>query len=479
MDQPLYERIAERIEQEIVSGTFMPDTRIPSVRKASKQFDVSIATIMQAYSLLEDRGFIKARPQKGYFVQANFSTSSSSTNLSPIQYDGRMYQILGRLLHASQNDNIAQFGAAIPNSDFLPIRQLQRSVIRLMRSEPEICAAYEFTPGALNLRRQIAIRMQDTGCRVQPDDIIVTLGCQNAIMLALQATTKAGDTIAIESPTYHGILQAIELLNLKAIEIPCDEVTGIRLDGLEQAAKEWDIKACIVTPNNQNPTGATLSGQARKRLLNLTSEHGIVLIEDDVYGELSYQDKRERSLKADAQNGQVIYCSSFSKSIAPGFRIGWIIGGAFRDRIEHFAYVQSLALPTIMQTAIANFLEHGAYDRHLRKTRLAYKENLQSCQTLILNSFPDGTKVSSPTGGFLLWVTLPENINAMTLHQHALEKGIGILPGLAFSLSNQFPHHLRLNYALIWDRQTQAALQELAILVHALNNTPTNTTHLK
>ncbi|MGO2236338.1 PLP-dependent aminotransferase family protein [Marinomonas sp. UCMA 3892] len=464
MDCPLYEKIANQIEHQVHEGIFLPGAKIPSVRKSSKQMEVSVATVLQAYSLLEDRGVIKARPQKGYFVQETQLQPTEYAKIEPTKNDSTIHALLRRLLHASQDGNIIQFGAAIPKSQFLPIRQLQRSVGRLMRLEPEICAAYEFTPGSLSLRRQIAIRMLDSGCQLQPDDITITLGCQNALMLSLQAVAKAGDTIAIESPAYHGVLQIIEVLKLKAIEIPCSAEIGIDLDLLENAAKEWDIKACVVTPNNQNPIGATLSHQSRQRILSQSVQYGFTLIEDDVYGELSYKDKRERSLKADDKHNTVIYCSSFSKSIAPGFRIGWIVGGPFQTQIEHYAYVQSLAIPTLTQTAIANFLENGAYDRHLRKTRLSYQANLARCQSLIQEHFPAGTKTSTPKGGFLLWVTLPDTVNAMTLHSQALEIGIGLLPGLAFSLTAQFDHHFRLNYALNWDNKTDAALKELGRL---------------
>lgn len=467
MDRPLYEKIADQVEQQVQNGVFLPGSKIPSVRKSSKQMEVSIATVLQAYSLLEDRGVIKAQPQKGYFVQDNTSLFSKRAKIAPTTNDGSIHALLDRLLHASQDNNITQFGAAIPKSQFLPIRQLQRSVGRLMRLEPEICASYKFTPGSLSLRRQIAIRMLDAGCKLQPDEITITLGCQNALMLSLQTLTQAGDTIAIESPTYHGVLQAIEVLKLKAIEIPCSNETGIDLNLLAKAAKEWDIKACIVTPNNQNPTGSTIPPQARQKLIHMARTNHFTLIEDDVYGELSYQDKRGRSLKSDdTHNDTVIYCSSFSKSIAPGFRIGWVVGGAFQRKIEHYAFVQSLAIPTLTQTALANFLENGAYDRHLRKTRQAYQENMENCRDAILASFPKGTLVSSPAGGFLLWVTLPEHIDAMLLHSQALQHSIGILPGPAFSLTTHFQHHFRINYALNWDHQTETAIKVLGQLCY-------------
>ncbi|MFT2112138.1 PLP-dependent aminotransferase family protein [Marinomonas sp. 2405UD68-3] len=466
MEQPLYEKVANQIEQQILDGVFLPGTKITSVRKSSSQLNVSVATVLQAYSLLEDRGVIKAQPQKGYYVQNTLPNTTATHKIAPAKTADSMPALINNLLHSSQDDSIIQFGAAIPKGQFLPIRQLQRSVGRLMRLEPEICAAYEFTPGALSLRRQIAIRMLDSGCKVQPRDITITLGCQNAIMHALQAITKAGDTVAIETPTYHGLLQAIEVLDLKAIEIPCHPGSGIDLHLLEHAFNHWDIKVCLVTPNNQNPTGSSLSKPSRKYLLNLCAQYKTTIIEDDVYGELSYHNNREDSLLSYTEFDNVIYCSSFSKSIAPGFRIGWIIGGRFQERIEHYASVQSLAIPTLTQRAIANFLENGAYDRHLRKTRQTYEENMHRCRTLIQLHFPEGTKASSPTGGFLLWITLPESVNALTLHQTALTEGIGTMPGLIFSITPTFTHHLRINYALSWNNKTDSAIKKIGVLCH-------------
>lgn len=461
MDQPLYEKIADQVELQIKEGVFLPGTKIPSVRKSSKQMSVSVATVLQAYSLLEDRGVVKARPQKGYFVQDNLPQTETKPQFEPARAQESVPELIRALLHASQRPDIIQFGAAIPHTQFLPIRQLQKSVGRLMRLEPEICAAYEFTPGSLNLRRQIAIRMLDAGCNIQPDDITITLGCQNAMILALRAITEPGDTIIIETPTYHGLLQAVDELKLKAIEIPCDPETGIDLDALAQVLVQWKVKACVVTPNNQNPTGATLSQAAKTQLLTLCQQHQTAIIEDDVYGELSYCETREKALKAENINADVVYCSSFSKSIAPGFRIGWIIGGKYQQQIERHAYVESLAIPTLTQRAIANFLENGAYDRHLRKTRHTYEENLRRCQQSIKKYFPEGTYTSDPKGGFLLWITLPPEINALILHKTALEQGIGTIPGLAFSLTHSFSHHLRINYAISWDNRIDGALRLL------------------
>ncbi|TBR44876.1 PLP-dependent aminotransferase family protein [Marinomonas agarivorans] len=464
MDQPLYEKIADQIEQNIKEGMFIPGSKIPSVRKSSKQLAVSVATVLQAYGLLEDRGIIKARPQKGYFVQEQVTSYAESTTLEVNTLEA-IPAVVTDLLYASQNPDITQFGAAIPDTQFLPIRQLQRSVGRLMRLKPEICAAYEFVPGSLNLRRQIAIRMLDAGYHAQPDEIVITLGCQNALMHALQATTQPGDIIAIETPTYHGLLQAVNLLKLKAIEIPCHIETGLDLDALEQAISEWPVKACVVTPSHQNPTGSVMDLESRKRLLKMCKTGKVPIIEDDVYGELNYHEQRIPSIKSLDGASNVIYCSSFSKSIAPGFRIGWIIAGKHQQEIEQLAYVQSLAIPTLNQKAIASFLENGAYDRHLRKTRQIYAANLQQIQQAILQHFPIGTFTSMPKGGFLLWIELPKSINALTLYELALKQGIGTMPGVAFDLSQSFTHHLRMNYAINWDKSTYNAIRQLGQLI--------------
>lgn len=466
MDYPLYEKIADQIEQQIKEGVFLRGTKIPSVRKSSTQFNVSIATVLQAYGLLEDRGVVKARPQKGYFVQdsirSNDSPYTESNNFEHIPASVK------KLLQAPQNANLIQFGENTPDTQFLPIRQLQRSVGRLMRLEPEVCTGYEPTPGAMDLRRQIAIRMLDAGYNAQPDDIAITLGCQNALVNALKAITAPNDIIAIETPTYHGLLQTIRALNLQAIEIPCHPETGIDLIQLERASKKWSIRACIVTPSNHNPTGSTMNEVDRYRLLEICSQSNIVVIENDVYGELSYQDKRLLSLKALDTKDKVIYCSSFSKSIAPGFRIGWVIGGPYHTQIEQQLYVQSLAIPTLTQRAIASFLENGAYDRHLRRIRQIYASNLKRARQVVLNHFPNGTQVSNPTGGFLLWINMPEKISALTLHEQALIQGIGITPGLIFDLSQTFTHHLRLNYAIDWDTSIDNAIRLLGQLASSL-----------
>ena len=397
MDRTLYHKIADQVESQIREGLFKVGSKIPSVRKASTMLDVSMATVLQAYRLLEDRGIIKAQPQKGYFVQT-LPLDLHSPPSQPVQHNRQ--SLLDELSASARLPHLIQFASSVPHSQFLPIRQLQRSVGRMMRLEPDLCSAQMTPSGLFSLRRQIAIRMLDAGCQLAPEDILITTGCQNALMLALQATTQPGDSIVIESPTYDGIYQAAYALSLNVIEIACTEL-GLDLDELERCCQTRSIKACIVTPEHQNPTSACMPLAQRNTLLGLAQRYTFTLIEDDVYGELSYQNTRlAPTLKALDQNGQVIYCSSFSKTIAPAFRVGWLVPGRHFSAIEHLSYVQTIAVATLPQQAIANFLESGSYDRHLRKTRTFYAENVVLFQATIKRYFPSETTTTAPQGVF-------------------------------------------------------------------------------
>lgn len=465
MDRTLYHKIADQVESQIREGLFKVGSKIPSIRKASIMLDVSMATVLQAYRVLEDRGVIKAQPQKGYFVQ----TLPMALDRAPMPTVHHNRQsLLNELSAAAQMPDLIQLASSHPHSQFLPIRQLQRSVGRMMRLEPDLCSAQMAPSGLPALRRQIAIRMLDTGCQLTPEEILITLGCQNALTLALQALTQPGDYIAIESPTYDGVYQAAFALQLQVIEIPCTP-QGMDLTQLERHCQERAIRACIVTPEHQNPTSACMPLAQRQTLLALAKQHDMMLIEDDVYGELGYKSaRREPSLKALDQEGDVVYCSSFSKTIAPAFRVGWIVPGRHFAAIEHLSYVHNLAVPSLTQQAIVNFLESGSYDRHLRKTRTFYAENAVLFQTAIARYFPPTTQTSKPQGGFLLWVTLPNKINSLALHKQALKAKVNLLPGAVLSASGGHTYHLRLNYAYPWSNETDAALRKIGELCFAM-----------
>ncbi|MBM6552176.1 PLP-dependent aminotransferase family protein [Marinomonas ostreistagni] len=468
MDQTLYYKIAEQVESQIQEGLFKVGSKIPSVRKASSMMDVSMATVLQAYRLLEDRGVLKAQPQKGYFVQALPPTPDAKTVSADITSQ-QQPAWMQTMASATNNPELLQLAGATPHSQCLPTRQLQRAVGRVMRLEPEACSHHFYDQGLPALRRQIAIRMLATGCQLTPDDIFITHGCQNAILLALQAVTQAGDKVVIESPTYDGLQHIVQALNLTAFELPCTS-QGLDLDALATLCQQHDIKACVVTPEHQNPTGASMPLAQRQRLLALAQQQSFQVIEDDVFGELGHPaHTRLPALKALDTAGCVSYCSSFSKTIAPAFRVGWVISPADQiAAIQAYAYAHSFAVAALPQHAIANFLANDSYERHLRKTRAFYADNLAQFSAAIRRYFPSTTELSSPQGGYLIWITLPCNINALEFFNRALEWAINVLPGCALSPSTQPNHTLRINCSTPWSAATEQAIKQLGQLCYEM-----------
>ena len=311
--------------------------------------------------------------------------------------------------------------------------------------------------------------MSDAGCRVSPDEIIVTSGCQEALVLALRATTSPGDVVAIESPSFYGLLQAIESLGLKALEIPTDPVTGISLEALELALEKWPVGACVLTANFSNPLGGCMPDEKKRALVSLLAACGIPLVEDDIYGDLGFEGRRPAALAAfDARHEGVIYCASFSKTLSPGLRLGWIVPGRWREKVEYLKYVNSLAAPTLSQHAVAEFLRHGGYDRHLRQVRRAYAGQVGRMIEAVGRYFPEGTRVTQPRGGFVIWLALPEQTDALALCREAMARRISIAPGPIFSASGKYRNCIRLNCAQPWDDRLESALETLGGLASRL-----------
>ncbi len=463
----LYARIAQHITEQINNHTYRAGDRILSVRRLSTQLDVSISTALEAYRALENQGLIEARPQSGYYVRTQTTSlppQPAMSNPSASPESVSVSQLTMRMLNAVNLPDIIQLGAAVPHSTFLPTPQLHRALINIIRHHGDQGAAYELPQGSHDLRVQIARRAVDSGCSLSPDDIIITTGCQEALHLSLRAVARAGDTIAIESPTYHGLLQAIESLGMKALEIPTHPQQGISLDALRLAIEQWPIKACALATNFSNPLGCSLPDQKKQQLVALLSAHNIPLIEDDIHGDLGFSSPRPKTAKAYDRTGHVLLCSSFSKTLAPGFRVGWIVPGYYKTDIIHLKSVTTMGTATLPQLAIATFLSKGGYDRYLRKARHEYATQIARVTHTISTSFPTGTKVTQPGGGFVLWLELPENVNALTLQQHALMQKISIAPGPMFSAKQKYQHCIRLNCATPWSDKMEQAIRTLGQL---------------
>lgn len=468
---PKYSLLADDIANQVIQGTLRPGDRIPSVRQMSRERAVSVTTVLEAYRLLEDRGVIQAQPQSGYFVtwKPSVSARPQPTMSSALAWPAEVTisDLDSTILLESVSQGMVRFGAAFPAVELLPTDRLNRILASLARRGEVGRDLYASIDGWDDLRRQVAQRRCMQGCPLDSSEVVVTSGCTESLSLALQATTKPGDLVAVESPTYFGILQILQVLGLRALEIPTHPETGMSLEALEFALLHDDVRAVVVMTNFSNPLGSSMPDSAKRRLVTLLAERGIPLIEDDVDGELYFDGSRPTVCKCYDERGLVLLCSSFSKDIAPTYRVGWIAPGSFLKRVKHVRGALAGRAPLVTQVVIAEYLAHGGYEHHLRRLRRAYAERVNDMAQAIVDQFPDGTRVSTPTGGYVLWVEMPQSLDALALFRMALEAGISVVPGHLFSVGSHFNNCVRLN-AAYWSRRTAPALARLAEMAHQL-----------
>ena len=467
----LYEEVADKIAHLIDSGTLRPGQKIPSVRKLSQQFKVSISTVLQAYRLLEDRGRIEAKPQSGYYVRARFWQKSAEPEMSrPAMRTTEVTigEMATRVLKEGARPDCVHLGAALLGPEVLPVRQLNRIAGAIGRRSPNVGASYDVPPGCEMLRVQIARRALDAGCAISPDDVVTTSGAMEAMALCLRAVAKPGDAIAIESPTFYGILQLIEILGLRAVEICTDPRTGVCCDSLREALDRNEIAACLFVHNFNNPIGSCMPDESKRKLVQMLAEREVPLIEDDIYGDLGFGPQRPKMAKAFDEKGLVLSCSSFSKTLAAGYRVGWCVPGRYKAAVERVKLYTNIATATIPQLAVAEFLATGGYDHHLRRIRKAFEEQVERMSDAVCEYFPEGTRLTRPAGGFVLWAELDPRIDSLRLHDLALEQKVAIAPGSIFSPSGKYGNCVRLNCQHAWSERTERAVETLGRIIRGM-----------
>lgn len=445
--------------------------KLPSVRVLSDQYGISMGTAFQAYYHLEGRGLIESRPKSGYYVRFNhnrFPDLPNAVTPDPVTHDVSVKEMIASIYTDIAATGITNFALAVPDASLLPGAKLNKSVVWALRNSKDHCMDYEHTQGNIELRKQIAKLVFNWGGNVKPDEIIVTSGCLEAISLCLKAVTKPGDTVAIESPTYFGIYQAIESLGLKVVEITTDPINGVDLDHLQKAIKKFPIKACVFIPNYNNPLGSCMPDENKKKLVEIISRNNIPLIEDDIYGELYFGKTRPRTCKYYDTKGLVMHCSSLSKSLSPGYRIGWVMPGKFFDTVKQLKRIQNISSPTLTQAAMAHYLKYGRYEFHLKNLRKAlHTQSLRYVQAII-KYFPPDTKVSRPHGGFILWLELNKNVNAFRLRTEAMKHHISIVPGKIFSSGNNYDNCIRICFGKPWDEDMDYGLMMLGKMIRKM-----------
>jgi DNA-binding transcriptional MocR family regulator len=467
----LYEQVADKVEKLIRSGAVRPGERIPSLRRACAQHGVSLTTAAQAYLSLENRGLIVARPKSGFFVHSQFRedvleplTSRPGTSASLVGVGS----LQARIFDAARMPDVVPLGAAYPGAGNLPIAKLSRTMASVTRTAGARGISYDLPPGSEQLRRQIAKRSLDRGLNLSPDEIITTCGGTEALALCLRAVTKCGDVVAVESPTYFGVLQQIEELGLKALEIPMHPREGMDLDALERALRHRRVAACLAVPNFNNPLGSLMPDANKQHLVEILARRDVPLIEDDINGGLYHSGERPRVVQSYDKDGRVMLCGSFSKTLAPGYRVGWVVPGRYYEKVKALKLTSTLATGSLPQLAIAEFMANGGYDHHLRSLRRNFAAQIRQMSDAVLGAFPPGIKLTRPSGGFVLWVELPRKVSALKLHERALAEKISIAPGPMFSATQGFQNFIRLNCGHPWSHQIERAVGTLGRLVKRL-----------
>ncbi|SIR97641.1 transcriptional regulator, GntR family [Sphaerotilus natans] len=452
---PLYTDLADELSDAIRRGALRPGERLPSVRQARASRQVSAATVFQAYDLLESRGLIESRPRSGFFVRAARASAVAeplaapatpeSTEATEVSIGDLVMQVLG----STRDREVVPLGSAFPSPHLFPLRELARCGARALRVLDPERLLEDLSAGNERLRHQIARRQALAGIAVDPDEIVITHGAMEALDLSLRLLTRPGDIVAVESPTFYAALQALERHGLRAVELPTDPREGIDPDTLAQVLSRHRVAACWLMPNFQNPLGSLMPEERKRALVALLARHGVPLIEDDVYGELHHGSRRPLPAKAFDTAGEVLHCTSFSKCLAPGYRVGWVAAGRHAAALRRLKTLTSLATAVPSQLAIAEYLAQGGFDRHLRGLRRQLATQQAQMHALVEAHFPAGTRLARPQGGYFLWVELPEGGDALALHAQATALGISLAPGALFSAfhaDRRLRRSLRLNF---------------------------------
>lgn len=472
MTQFKYEQLANTLKARIDDKEWLAYEKLPSIRSLAHCYGVSKISVQKALHTLEARDIVFVKFKSGYYV-------------SPVNQNHNIHIELKKISQPKLVDVPEVFYEIMERSaafDITPqhinneqvstnLLLLNRHISRALRQKPQSNALYySEPPGDRNLRHQISKHYRKRNLNITEEQVCITSGCQNSLFLALMATCEAGDIVAIESPAFYGALQLFQQLKLKVIELPSSLTTGLTVQSLQKAAEEWEIKACILTPNFATPTGALMQNKEKRKLVALAAKNNITLIEDDIYGDLGFHTTVEPLKSYDTQ-GNVILCSSFSKALSRDLRIGWIITNKHYKKIVHLKLVNQLSTSQAIQNGLTSFMAEGSFDRHIYQ----YRKTLLKQRDQLINGIKDNWKIPTkfmvPDGGLTIWIELPPEVDTFVLYNQAISEGIIITPGKLFSTTNKFSNNLRLSFAHPTTGSRLQALVRLGELCKELTNT--------
>ena len=462
----LYQKIANTIQEQIFSETLKIGDKLPSIRAFQKLHNVSMNTIKQAFLELESKSLIESRPKSGFYVSKTSNRKlliPSMNKLKLSEQKTTSEDLITKVFDSLSDKGITRFSIGVPDPGLLPIAKLNKGLAKVVRNLAESGTSYEPVQGSANLRRNLAKWAIVLEGKLTEDDFVTTSGAMNAIFNCLMAVTKRGDTIAIESPVYFGIIQIAQNMGLNIIELPTHPTTGVDLEALKKVIHKVDL--CCFMSNFSNPLGSLMPDENKQELVKMLTHHNIPLIEDDLYGNLFFGTVRPKPCKYYDEAGIVMWIGSVSKTLAPGYRVGWVAPGKFKDKIIRQKMAQTVCMPSLYQEVIADFLEHGRYDHHLRNLRSTLYTNSLHFQRTIEDHFPENTKISQPQGGSFLWLELDKSIDTAVLYDTAIQQKIGFAPGRIFTQHDQYHNCMRLNFGLEWKEKVEFDLKRLGQLV--------------
>jgi len=463
-----YEKLAAELEGMISGGALRFGDRLPSVRRLALERRLSVSTVVQALHQLEARGLVEARPQSGFFVRRG-ELVRAQPELRPTPEEAvpvDVSQRLVRVLQSGAKPGMAPFAAALPSPSLLPLPALHRLYAGVARRYPNLLAGgSHINMDEPALVRQLVRRSLAWGGPLAAEELVITNSCTEALGLCLRAVTRSGDTVAVESPAYYLMLQLLETLGLKALEIPTDPRNGMSVEALDLATRSGAVAACLLVPNASNPLGSVMPDEKKRLLASMAASRGVAIIEDDIYGDLCFGSERPWPIKAFDTAGNVMLCSSFSKSLTPSLRIGFVAAGRHRSAIALQKTITSGATNPVTQHVLAEYLASGSYERHLRGLRRSYESQVESMRAAVGRYFPQATRIARPQGGFVLWVELPEEIDTTRLHVRAVAENLSFVPGELFSPSGMYRNCLRLNCGNPHTPEIEDAVRRLGALM--------------
>lgn len=461
----LYEQIADDLSRQILGGMLVRGDKIPSVRSICSLHKVSMSTALQAYYVLESRGLIRSMPKSGYYVSYVKTFPGLPNQTSPsLQTGNEDNSDLVSKVYGEISSGTMMLSLGCPSPELLPLAKLNKVMVQTLHTFPDSGTSYEHVQGNVKLRRQIARRSSIWGGQLTEDDVLTTSGCNNAMTLCLLALTQRGDTIAVESPVYFGILQLAKSLGLQVLELPTHPESGVEMEALTDALRKHRIKLCLLVSNFSNPMGGTMPAEHKKEVVRLMEFYHIPLIENDMYGDLYFGGQRPGNCKAYDESGLVLLCNSLSKTLAPGYRVGWVTPGKFAEQIRRVKFATSISNATITHEVVATFLEKGRYESYLKGLRNVLHSNSLHYMDAIMKYFPEGTRVSRPKGGFMLWVELDPAVNTAALYEQTIKRKVSLAPGRMFTLQNQYNNCMRLSYGLSWNKEAEDAIRMIGKL---------------